>query len=148
MFDAFASFKSQPKSNLLTRPPLALLEDTLVCPHYTPSVWSLSHPHGSLLAGSLPASFAWLSQKEGHGPVCLSSHIQLLEQHRSIPRCSPRALMQMRICFNSDAHKSLPSSMLMLWGWQGKHTAPLQTLWQVGVRTGGRTVMVRRSQAE
>lgn len=80
--------------------------------------------------------------------------VQLVYHHISSPwnitgaACSPRALMQGRTCFNSDANKNLPSSLRMLWGWQGKHTAPLQKLWQVGVRTGGRAVMVRRGQAE
>lgn len=63
LFDSFASFKSQPKSSLLTMRPLASSEDTLLCAHCPPSLLSLRHAHESWLAGSLPTSFAWLPQE-------------------------------------------------------------------------------------
>lgn len=139
LFDAFASFKSQPKSNPLTRPPLALSEDTLVCP--------ITHQVSGHLV--ICMGVCWLThcllplpgypRKEGHGPVCLSSHTQLLENHRSISRCSPRALMQKKICFNSDVNETLPSSCSCCGDGRG-NTLLL-------CRTGGRTVVVRRGQA-
>lgn len=148
LFDFSASFKFQHKSNLAVSPLASAECTTLAGPHCPPRLLSLSHLHGSFLAGMLPALSAWLPQ-EG-GPWFSSSTIthaasgpaQVLHKHRQ-PQSSDAQSGHASVQELANIYPAL----CVLWEWQG-NAAPSQKLLQVGRSGEGGRAVVRRRQAD